>query len=117
MSKEERRSKQLQDEGYVYAGLFGLDLLQTMKILRRLLKPFGLEISNIGRVHGDDTSYVRISGNNAIKAAIEVWQRFLDWGPCDDGSPEGKALEKALTELRDALPAHPRNNRKSDAAK
>ncbi len=40
---------------------------------------------------------------DALKAAVvAVWTTYLNWGPVDDGSQQGRAFEAALDEMRDA---------------
>lgn len=34
--------------------------------------------------------------DNLKNAVVAAWTAYLNWGPVDDGSPEGKALEVAL---------------------
>lgn len=41
-----------------------------------------------------------------LDAAKRVWQAYLNWGPVDDGTPQGIEFEEALGALRQAIRNH-----------
>jgi hypothetical protein len=56
-----KSEKQLKEEGFMYAGLFGLDFSLTFRVINKLLAPHGLKLVKYGnyREYGD-CSWVKI---------------------------------------------------------
>src|SRR5688572_432495 len=68
-----------------------------------LLDANGWLLLKIRDLADDADAHVIVAGPALVLACRRVWKALMAYGPTDDGTPQGREVERAMNCVRDAL--------------